>query len=70
MNDLYVDPGARAAGVGTALIRACERQCDARGIRVLEWETAPSNLRAQSVYDRLGAERSTWLTYALAVTRR
>ena len=70
MNDLYADPAARAGGVGGALIRACEAECVARGVPVLEWETAPDNQRAQSVYDRFGAERSTWLSYTLAVTPR
>ena len=70
MNDLYVEPAARRAGVATALIRACEAECAARGVGVLEWETAPENDRAQSVYDRVGAARSTWVTYSLAVTPR
>ena len=39
-------------------------------IEILEWETAPSNARAQSVYDRFDAARSEWVTYTLAVTRR
>lgn len=70
MNDLYVAPDARGNGLGAELIRACEAECAARGVEILEWETAPSNARAQSVYDRSGAVRSEWVAYTLAVTRR
>jgi len=70
MNDLYVAPQARRGGVGAALIRACEAECAAREVAILEWQTAPSNTRAQAVYDTFAAERSEWLTYTLPVTRR
>lgn len=70
MNDLYVTPPARGGGVGTALIGACEQECAARGVPLLEWATAPSNARAQAVYDRLGAHRSEWVSYTLTVSRR
>ena len=70
MNDLYVDPGARSSGVGAALIEACEAECDAHGVTVMEWETAPDNARAQALYDRFDAERSEWVAYTLAVRRR
>ena len=70
MNDLYVAPQGRGRGLGAELIRACEAECAARGIEILEWETAPSNARAQSVYERFDAARSEWVAYTLAVTRR
>ena len=70
MNDLYVDAAARSSGVGAALIRACEAECAARGIEIMEWDTAPSNARAQSVYARFGATRSEWVSYWLRVSRR
>jgi GNAT superfamily N-acetyltransferase len=70
MNDLYVDAAARSAGVGAALIRACEAACANRRVGVMEWQTAPTNTRAQSLYDRCDAERSEWITYTLAVTPR
>ena len=70
MNDLYVAPDARGSGLGAELIRACEAECASRGVEILEWETAPSNARAQSVYDRFDAVRSEWVAYTLAVTRR
>jgi GNAT superfamily N-acetyltransferase len=69
MNDLYVAPHARGKGLGAQLIRACEAVCVAHDVGILEWETAPSNKRAQTVYDRLGAERTEWFAYTLAVGR-
>jgi GNAT superfamily N-acetyltransferase len=70
MNDLYVDPGVRGKGVGAALIAACASECADRGLPVLEWETAPDNVRAQALYDKLGATRSEWFAYTLALTPR
>jgi len=70
MNDLYVAANARGTGLGAELIRACEAECATRGIELLEWATAPSNARAQAVYDGFEAIRSEWVTYTLAVTRR
>jgi GNAT superfamily N-acetyltransferase len=70
MNDLYVDPSARSKGVGAALIAACETECAARDLRVMEWETAHDNERAQALYDRYGAERSDWIHYSLGVKLR
>ena len=67
MNDLYVDSGARTAGVGTELIQACRAEARERGALVLAWKTALDNTRAQSVYDRIGAERAQWLDYSLPV---
>jgi GNAT superfamily N-acetyltransferase len=70
MNDLYVDPLARGGGTGRALIEACEAECAQRGLPLLEWETAPGNATAQALYDKLGAERSEWIAYTLAVRPR
>jgi GNAT superfamily N-acetyltransferase len=65
MNDLYVAPAGRGAGVADELIRACLERCRERGAARLEWQTAPDNLRAQAVYDRVGGERSQWVDYSL-----
>ena len=67
LNDLYVAPGARGAGVAEALIEACRHECRARGAGKLTWQTALDNERAQALYDRIGARRSQWLDYDLAV---
>jgi GNAT superfamily N-acetyltransferase len=65
MNDLYVVPAARGAGLAEALIAACLERCRERGAVRLEWQTALDNLRAQAVYDRVGGERAQWLDYSL-----
>jgi GNAT superfamily N-acetyltransferase len=67
MNDLYVDGDARGGGVGTSLIEACRAEARERGARVLAWKTALDNTRAQSVYDRIGADRAQWLDYSMPV---
>jgi GNAT superfamily N-acetyltransferase len=65
MNDLFVAEGARGSGVAEALIEACRGECASRGIKRLAWQTAPSNARAQKVYDRVGAVREQWVDYWL-----
>jgi GNAT superfamily N-acetyltransferase len=68
MNDLFVSEGARGGGFADALIAACAEHCRARGVRELAWQTAHTNLRAQAVYDRVGAKRDDrWLDYSLSV---
>jgi GNAT superfamily N-acetyltransferase len=67
MNDLFVVPEARGLGLAGHLIEACTRRCAAREASRLEWETGPENLRAQSVYDRVGAVREPWVTYVKRV---
>jgi GNAT superfamily N-acetyltransferase len=67
MNDLFVVPHARGTGAAEALIAACAQRCRAHGAVSLTWQTALENARAQAVYDRVGAQRSQWLDYDLAV---
>jgi GNAT superfamily N-acetyltransferase len=67
MHDLFVAPEARGAGVVDALIEACVRECRQHGAFELAWQTATDNLRAQRVYDRVGASRAEWVDYSLSV---
>lgn len=66
MNDLFVAEAARGQGLADRLIEACRSECTDRGARRLTWQTAPTNLRAQAVYDRVGATREQWVDYWLA----
>jgi GNAT superfamily N-acetyltransferase len=65
MEDLFVGPEARGKGVADALIVACAERCRERGMPAMGWVTAPDNHRAQQVYERTGAESSTWLAFDL-----
>lgn len=65
MNDLYVAESFRNQGIGRALIEASAVVARDRGAHRLEWATQPSNLTAQRLYDRTGAERSEWVEYEL-----
>ncbi len=66
MNDLFVAESARGHGLAEQLIEACRSECAQRGARRLAWQTAPDNLRARAVYDRVGATREHWVDYWLA----
>jgi GNAT superfamily N-acetyltransferase len=67
MNDLFVASEARGTGAADALIEACADEARGHGATTLAWQTAKDNARAQKVYDRVGAERSEWVDYALAI---
>ena len=62
LDDLYVVPEHRGAGVASALIERCEATAHAAGGGTLRWITASDNTTAQRLYDRV-ATRATWVTY-------
>jgi GNAT superfamily N-acetyltransferase len=69
MNDIFLTPDARGSGAATRLIEACAERCRERGVTQLDWTTAHDNVRAQTLYDRVGALRDDrWLDYSLAVS--
>lgn len=55
LEDLYVRPTARGAGVGTALLRELAQICADRGYPRLDWQVLDWNLDAQAFYRRVGA---------------
>lgn len=63
MNDLYVVPDVRGGGVGRRLIEATTEVARSRGVARLRWSTALDNRRAQRLYERMGAERTSWFEY-------
>lgn len=65
LEDLYVDPGARGSGLADALIEACADRAREIGAPALMWQTMPDNLRAQTVYNRVGGKAETLLEYEL-----
>jgi GNAT superfamily N-acetyltransferase len=67
MNDLFVVPEARGSGSAAALIEACRAECAKHGGGKLTWQTAPENVRARKLYDRIGATEEQWVDYWLPV---
>ena len=65
LNDLYVAPSRRGAGVGEALIAAATDVARERGCSHLRWCTELPNRRAQRLYERLGAERVALFEYEI-----
>jgi len=53
LEDLFVDPQARGAGVGRALIEAVCAEADRRGLARVYWHTDKSNATARRLYDKL-----------------
>ena len=65
LNDLYVAPSRRGAGVGEALIAAATEVAHDRGCSHLRWCTELHNRRAQRLYERVGAERIALFEYEI-----
>ena len=66
LNDLYVDPRARGAGVGEALLEAARQLALSNGSSELMLQTARTNTTAQRLYERLGWVRDDeFLVYTL-----
>jgi GNAT superfamily N-acetyltransferase len=53
LEDLFVDPKVRGAGVGRALINELEKIATAKGSKRLYWTTAPDNEVARKLYDKV-----------------
>jgi GNAT superfamily N-acetyltransferase len=68
MHDLFVIPPARGTGIADLLIEACVEECRRHGAAKLGWQTAPDNMRARRVYERVGATRDEWVDYWLSVS--
>lgn len=54
---MYVDPGARGLGVGTAIVEALERIAHDEGYRVARLETGARQAEAIAIYERAGYRR-------------
>jgi GNAT superfamily N-acetyltransferase len=67
LNDLFVRPEARGSGLAEALIEEARARAGERAASI-GWQTAKDNVRAQRVYERVGAERSEWVDYSLSTS--
>ncbi len=67
LEDVYVAPHARGAGVGQALMRALARIAGAAGCGRFEWSVLDWNAPAIRFYEALGAAaQPEWVRYRLA----
>ena len=66
LEDLFVVPDARRAGIGRAFFRFLAGEAVRRGCGRMEWVVLDWNQLAIDFYDKLGARRMTeWYTYRL-----
>ncbi|MBA0045528.1 GNAT family N-acetyltransferase [Mycobacterium sp. NPDC050853] len=67
LEDLYVKPEQRGAGLGKALLSALAAECVANGYTRLDWAVLDWNTPSIKFYDSLGANpQSDWITYRLS----
>jgi GNAT superfamily N-acetyltransferase len=68
LNDLFVDPGARLIGTGSALLQAAAEYGRRVGALRLVLSTEVTNTPAQSLYEKLGWRRNTeFCTYQITL---
>jgi len=65
LEDLYVDPARRGAGVGKALIDWLVAEMKAQGWSRLYWNTKENNYRARGLYDKY-TPHSGFLRYVIS----
>jgi GNAT superfamily N-acetyltransferase len=68
LEDLYVDPETRGAGVGRALIQAVEDAARALGCDRLFWHTGRDNTRARALYDKVAGPEDAHVRYRMMLT--
>jgi GNAT superfamily N-acetyltransferase len=66
LQDLFVDPGIRAAGIGKALIDWVIAEAKARGWSRVYWTTRENNYRARGLYDKY-TPHSGFLRYVVNI---
>ncbi|WP_339103880.1 GNAT family N-acetyltransferase [Haloterrigena salinisoli] len=64
LSNIYVAPGSRGQGLGTALLEAAEDELEAQGAEVVVLEVMARNEAARRFYERKGYE-----TYRVAMER-
>jgi GNAT superfamily N-acetyltransferase len=69
LQDLFVDPGERAVGVGKQLIDWLLAETEAQGWSRLYWNTRENNYRARGLYDKY-TPHSGFLRYVIDAPER
>lgn len=62
LDDIFVCPSARRAGIGNALLERLENIARVQDCTVIRWMTAEHNHGAQNFYDQFG-KKTSWITY-------
>ncbi|WP_440110819.1 N-acetyltransferase family protein [Paenibacillus sp. QZ-Y1] len=65
MNDLFVTEVFREGEAEAKLFEHCQQYTREQGCAYMSWITAPTNERAQRLFERLGATRSAWVNYSI-----
>jgi len=63
MNDLFTLRDFRNQGIATELIKYCEIYAKSHGAVRLQWLTSATNKKAHSIYNSIGAVKSSWQLY-------
>lgn len=66
LDDLYIKPESRRAGVADALYEALTESARNKDWPFVRWITAENNYRGRGFYDKI-AEKTQWLTYQMPV---
>ncbi len=64
LNDLYVDPFCRGAGIGGELIKSVENHAKEHNAALVYWLTDTDNKQAQILYDKV-ATRTPFIKYRM-----
>lgn len=63
--DLFVVPDIRGQKLGENLFQTCLSYIRENDYSHMIWETAHDNMVAQSLYDKMGAQKAVWLNYEI-----
>jgi ribosomal protein S18 acetylase RimI-like enzyme len=69
LDELYVVPSLRGAGIGSALLEHAIAAARAAGMRAVDLEVDAAHARAESLYARQGFERLPRARFALTLER-
>jgi len=64
LNDLYIQPSYRGNGYARELMDNAVNTAKLMGFSRLQWLTAENNESAQKLYNKVGANKSSWFFYA------
>lgn len=70
IDDLYLEPACRGAGLGTRVLEAVESECRALGVNALHLEVERGNEAARSLYRRRGFRSNDRLLLTKRLTVR